>query len=131
MPVLHFYDSSPYLTDIKRRYLKAAYALSDPHIKCLLLEKDALAYIRFIPTGLLGLRLVVPDQDLQRASTEITQSLRYKISAPFSMATWGAFAFDAGQTMTFPHSALLGMIVPDDKRYMDSDSEMVYIHPRS
>ena len=47
------------------------------------------------------------------------------------MATWGAFAFDAGQTMTFPHSALLGMIVPDDKRYMDSDSEMVYIHPRS
>ena len=59
--------------------LKPACALSNTYNKSLIWREAALAYIHFIPTGLFNLHLVVPDQDLQRACTEIMQSLQYNL----------------------------------------------------
>ena len=54
---------------------------SESYMKYLVWGEDALSmgYIHFIPTGLFDLYLVVSDQDVQRASNEIMQSLPYKI----------------------------------------------------
>ena len=128
--MLHFYDSSPYSIDTQRGRLKPSCALSDAHIKCLVWGEDALAYIHFIPTGLVDLHLVVQDEDLQRASTQITKSLPYKICSPIPDGHLERIFLDASQPRTFPDSVLLEMTVPDDKRHMD-DSQMVYIHPQS
>lgn len=128
--MLHFYDSSPYSIDTQRRRLKPACALSDAHIKCLVWGEDALAYIHFIPTNLFDLHLVVQDADFQRASTQLTQSLPYKISSPIPDNHLEHICFDASQPRAFTHSVLLEMTVPDGERHMD-DSYMVYIHPQS
>ena len=128
--MLHFYDSSPYSIDTQRGHLKPACALSDVHINSLVWGEDALAYIHFIPTGLFNLHLVVQDEDLQRASTQIRQCLPYKICSPIPDDHLERIFFDASQPRMFPHSVLLEMTVPDDERHMD-DSQMVYIHPRS
>ena len=128
--MLHFYDSSPYSIKTQRGRLKPACALSDAHIKCLVWGEDALAYVHFIPTGLFDLHLVVQDEDLQRASTQITQFLPYKICSLIPDKRLERIFFDASQPRTFPHSLLLEMTVPDDERHMN-DSQMVYIHPQS
>ena len=64
---------------IKQTRLKAACALAEAHIKCLVWGTDALAYIYFIPTGLFALHLAVADKEVQQASAEIMESLPYKV----------------------------------------------------
>ncbi|KIM42556.1 hypothetical protein M413DRAFT_26596 [Hebeloma cylindrosporum] len=58
------------------------------------------------------------------------QSLPYKICSPVPDRYLERIFFDATQPRTFPHSVLLELTVPRDKRHMD-DSEMVYVHPQS
>ena len=77
--MLEFYDSSPWSLHTQQTRLKPACALSEAHIKCIVWGTDALAYIHFIPTGLFALHLAVADKDVQKASTEIMESLPYKI----------------------------------------------------
>ncbi|KIM42554.1 hypothetical protein M413DRAFT_26594 [Hebeloma cylindrosporum] len=128
--MLHFYDSSPYWhVDVQRARLKPASALSDSRIKCLIWGEDLLAYIHFIPTNLFDLHLVVQYQDVQRASTEIMQSLPYEIcSVPPPHHLESIFS-DPDQPKSFPHSVLLEMTIPDEKRHMD-DAGLVFIHPQ-
>ena len=101
----------------------------DSHIKSSILA--ALAYIHLIPTGLFNLHLVVPDQDLQRACTEIVQPLQYNLCSPIPdryVKLSFFFFLNASQPRTFP--VLLELTAPHKKRHTD-DSEMVYIHPQS
>lgn len=77
-----------------------------------MLGTDAFAYINFIPTGLFVLHLVVADQDVQQASTEIMESLPYKLC-----------------TSILHYSVHLELTSPHDKRNID-DPEMIIIHPQ-
>ena len=67
----HLYDSSSYSLKSQQIRLKAACVLSKVHIKCLVWGEDALAFIHFVPANLNTLHLVVVDQHLHLASTEI------------------------------------------------------------
>ena len=75
----HHYEYSPYSIRTQQGRLKPASALHKAGIKCLVWGEDALAFIYLVPTRLFDLHLVVPDQDVNRASNEIMQSLPYNI----------------------------------------------------
>ncbi|KAF8811538.1 hypothetical protein BYT27DRAFT_6443463 [Phlegmacium glaucopus] len=128
--MLEFYDSSPWSPYIQQTRLKPACALSKAYIKCLVWGTDALAYIHFIPTGLFALQLVVADQEIQQASTEIMESLPYKICTSIPDPYIEPIFFNPNRPTQFPHSVHLEPTSPHDKRDID-DPDMVIIHPQS
>ena len=128
--MLEYYDSSPWSLYTQQLRLKPACALSEADIKCLVWGTDALAYIHFIPTGLLELHLVVADKDVQQATTEITGSLPYKICTSIPDAYYEFIFFNPKRPTMFPHSVHLELTTPEDERDSD-DPYMIIIHPQS
>ncbi|KAF8961749.1 hypothetical protein BDZ97DRAFT_1759756 [Flammula alnicola] len=127
--MLELYDSSPYSLPSQEIRLKSACALSNAHIKCLVWGQDALAFIHFIPANLFALHLVVADQDLQLASTEIIESLPYKLFTGIDNR-YVEFIFSTQTSRELPALAHLELTTPHDKRDVD-DPEMIFIHPQS
>ncbi|KAF8800892.1 hypothetical protein BYT27DRAFT_7199177 [Phlegmacium glaucopus] len=115
--MLEFYDSSPWSLHIQQTRLKPACALSKAHIKCLVWGTDALAYVHFIPTGLFALHLVVADQDVQQASTEIIESLPYKTCTSIPDSYFEPIFPNPNWPTQFPHSMII--IHPQSQLYLD------------
>jgi hypothetical protein len=95
-------------------------------------QKKKKKNIHFIPAGLIDLHLVVADQDVQQASTEIIKSLPYKLCTGTSIpdSYFEQILFNPNRPMQFPHSVHLEPTTPLDKRDLEHP-DMVIIHPQS
>lgn len=123
----HFYDSSTDSVETQGVRLKPARAISDAYIPCVVWAEDALSFAHFVPTSLFALQLLVPDEHIQAACSEIASHLPYnKVEAPNQ--SWLEHKFiDPNQPTCFPDSAHLTLT----SRQHEDDPETIYIHPQS
>lgn len=130
LEMIHLYDSSPYSINSQTIRLKAAGALSAAHIKSLVWGEDALAFVYFVPANLSALHLVVADQDVHVASTQVTDSLPYELFTGININYNEFIAIYPDQRRIFPDSVYLQLATPLNERH-DDDPYMIFVHPQS
>ncbi|EDR07824.1 uncharacterized protein LACBIDRAFT_327553 [Laccaria bicolor S238N-H82] len=129
--MLELYDSSPWSQVVQENRLKYARTLSNADIECLVwAELDALAFAHFVPTCLGPLQLLVADQDLHAASTQITKSSDCRLFFGFNPRHVESILLDLSQPKTFPHSVCLETTIAACNRTPD-DPDFIFIHPQS
>jgi hypothetical protein len=92
--------------------------------------EDALAFVHFIPAGVTALNLVVADQDVQVASTKITDSLPYEVFTGIVKNYVEFIGIYPDQPRFFPNSVHLQLTTPLNERDVD-DPDMIIVHPQS
>jgi hypothetical protein len=127
--VTHFYDSSTDSPDIQHIRLKPARAITDAQIPCSVWAEDALSFAHPVPTALFALQVLVPDEDLDAASSAITSRLPYvRIRKPAE--DWLEHRFiDSSRPSCFPNSIYLTSTNPSFQ--CEDDPKAIYIHPQS
>ncbi|KAF8970545.1 hypothetical protein BDZ97DRAFT_49398 [Flammula alnicola] len=128
--MLHFYDSSPFSLKTQEERLASARVLSHANIRSLVWGEDALAFIYFVPTCLFDLQLIVADQDLQVASTVISDSLPYNVFAGLDETHAESIFIDRSRPSSFPHSICLKREALQDEHSVE-DPIKILVHPQS
>lgn len=128
--MLELYDSSPWSQVVQENRLKYARTLSNADIECLVWAEDALAFAHFVPTCLGPLQLLVADQDLHAASTQITKSLECRLFSGFNPRHVESILLDPSQPKAFPYSVCLETTIAVCNRTPD-DPDFIFIHPQS
>ena len=128
--MLHLYDSSPYSIKSQTIRLKAASTVSAARKKILVWGEDALVFVYFVPADLSALHLVVADEDVQVASTKVTDSLPYQIFTRIDKNYYEFIAIYPDQPKIFPDSVYLQLTTPLNERDGD-DPDMILVHPQS
>ncbi|EDR01667.1 uncharacterized protein LACBIDRAFT_333083 [Laccaria bicolor S238N-H82] len=128
--MLELYDSSPWSQEVQENRLKYARALSNANIECLIWGEDALAFAHFVPTCFDALQLLVADQDLHAASTQIKKSLECRLFSGFNPHHVEKIVFNPSQPKAFPHSVCLETTIAACNRTPD-DPDFIFIHPQS
>ena len=110
--------------------LKPARAVTNAGIPCLVWAEDALSFALFVPTKLFALQLLIPDEDVERATRAITSHLPYKrLAAPHP--DWLDHKYiDPDQSSCFPRAVRLELTTPQLLR-SDDDPVDIYLHPSS
>jgi len=128
--MLELYKSSPWSQEVQENRLKYARTLSNANIECLMWGEDALAFAHLVPTCLDTLQLLVADQDLHAASTQITKSFDCRLFSGFNPLHVELIVLDPSQPKAFPHSVCLETTIAACKRTPD-DPDFIFIHPQS
>ena len=128
--MLELYESSPWSQEVQENRLKYARALSNANIECLIWGEDALAFAHFVPTCLDTLQLLVADQDLYAASTQITKHFDCRLFSGFNSHHAELIVLDPSQPKAFPHSVCLETTIVACNRTPD-DPDFIFIHPQS
>ncbi|KAG6828971.1 hypothetical protein H0H92_006153 [Tricholoma furcatifolium] len=126
--MFQFCDECPSSLKEQETRLRAARALSQANVSCVVWGEDALAFVHWVPTYVFFLHLVVADHDVPHASRKVIEALPYQVFTGCHEHLVEPWIYDLSEPRLYPNAATLQCTKPIRDEF---EPEIIVIHRES